>query len=90
MKKLAVVIVLVLAVSVAGTALAAPNGAGKGSPYDSNPFTCADGATDTAGPAYGFAVLNTNGKPLLQAAEMKDVISQVSLKGATPNTTYDI
>lgn len=90
MKKLAVVLVLVLAVSVAGTALAAPNGAGKAPLYDSVEFTCSGGATATDGPVYGFVVLNTNGKPGLKAVEMKDLIVQVSLKGATPNATYDI
>jgi len=58
------------------------NGAGKAPLYDSNPYTCDGGAGDLSGETYGFVVMNINGKG--------DLIVEVSLKGATPNETYDI
>jgi hypothetical protein len=58
------------------------NGADKASLYDSTPFTCDDGASDLSGETYGFVVMNINSKGGL--------IVEVSLKGATPNETYDI
>lgn len=63
-----------------GTATA--GGAGKAPLYDSNAYTCPGGAGDTEGPTYGFAVMNINGNG--------DLIVQVSVKGATPNSAYDI
>ena len=57
-------------------------GAGKASLYNSDPYTCSGGASDTSGATYGFAVLNTTNNGI--------VIAEVSLKGATPNSTYDI
>ncbi len=58
------------------------NGAGKASLYDSSPFTCEGGASDVSGETYGFVVMNINGKGYL--------VIEVSLKGATPNETYNI
>lgn len=57
-------------------------GAGKASLYNSDPYTCSEGASDTSGATYGFAVINTTGNGMLQV--------QVSVKGGTPNATYDI
>lgn len=85
-RKLATMVVIVLALTMVGTVVAAPQGAGKAPLFDSTPYTCAEGATDTTGPTFGFVVLNTNSKPDTD----KDLIVQVSLKGATPNATYDI
>ena len=87
MKKLTILaaVLLTLGLLVAGTVLAGKPpgpGAGKAMLYDSNPFTCEDGATSTDGPTYGFVVLNANANG--------DLIVQVALKGATPNGTYDI
>lgn len=58
------------------------NGAGKASLYDSSLFTCEGGASDVSGETYGFVVMNINGKGYL--------VIEVSLKGATPNETYNI
>jgi len=44
--------------------------------------TCEGGASDVSGETFGFVVMNINGKG--------DLIIVVSLKGATPNETYDI
>ncbi len=85
MKRLAILAVVVLTVMVAGTALAGPPpgaGAGKAPLYNSGSFSCSAGAGATSGPTYGFVILNTNARG--------DLIVQVSLKGATPNATYDI
>jgi hypothetical protein len=80
---------LAAAAIMAGTVLAAqPSGAGAGkaplfdSPTYTPGVTCPNGADDTTGPAFGFVVLNTNGNGGLSA--------QVSVKGGTPNSTYDI
>jgi len=92
-RKLTTVVVIVLALTMVGTTLAAPQGAGKALLYerpggdgDPDGFTCSEGAANPGGPTFGFVVLNTNGKP----GTDKDLIVQVSLKGATPNATYDI
>jgi len=58
------------------------NGAGKGSLYDSGGYTCMGGAADVSGETFGFVIMNINGKG--------DLIIEVSLKGATPDETYDI
>ncbi len=58
------------------------NGAGKGSLYDSVGWDCMVGPTDVSGETFGFVVMNINGKG--------DLVIEVSLKGATPNDTYDI
>ncbi|MBI4226484.1 hypothetical protein HY612_05220 [Candidatus Roizmanbacteria bacterium] len=59
-------------------------GAGKAPLYNAPAnFTCPTGAQPAAGdPAFGFAVLNTTGSGW--------VIAEVALKGATPNSSYDI
>jgi len=57
-------------------------GAVKAPLYDSVGYACDGGAKDTSGPTFGFVIMNTNGRG--------DLIVQVSLKGATPNATYDI
>lgn len=58
--------------------------AGKAPLYDAPAnFTCPDGAQPVAGDqVYGFAVLNKTGKDILQV--------EVSVKGGTPNESYDI
>ena len=78
-------LVVLLLATLGGVAAAGPPagaGAGKALLYDSNTFTCATGATAFSDGPYGFVVLNTNANG--------DLIIQVSLKGATPNATYDI
>jgi len=86
MKKLAIVVALVLVVTTtAATALAQrPVGAGAGKAllYDRPGYTCQGGAVDLSDGPYGFVVMNTN--------RHGDLIVEVSLKGATPNETYDI
>jgi hypothetical protein len=77
---LALVLVLTLGTSVA--LAKGPTGAGKAQLYNSDGYLCASGAADTTGPTFGFVVLNTNGSG--------DLIVEVSLKGAAPNTSYDI
>ena len=62
-------------------------GAGKASLYNAPnfpaDFTCPTGALPAAdAPTYGFAVINTASNGMLQV--------QVSVKGGTPNETYDI
>src|SRR3989338_4289299 len=59
-------------------------GAGKAPLYNAPAnFTCPTGAQPAAtDPTYGFAVINTTNNGM--------VIAEVSLKGATPNSTYDI
>ena len=57
-------------------------GAGKAPFYDSEDYECDEGASDTGGSTYGFVIMNTNAEG--------DLIVQVSLKGATPDATYDI
>lgn len=72
---------LVLALTPA--ALAANQGAGKAPLYNTESgYTCALGATDTSGATFGFAVMNVNGNGTLGV--------EVAVKGATPNSTYDI
>ena len=80
---LAIVVVLTLGASAA-LAAGPPAGAGSGKAplYDSIPFTCNGGASETNGATYGFVILNTNANG--------DLIVQVALKGAMPNTMYDI
>ena len=70
------------AILLGSTALPALAKAGKAPLFDSIPYTCELGATETGGPTYGFAVMNMTGQGMLQI--------EVSLKGATPNMTYDI
>lgn len=67
--------------AVAGQVFA---GAGKAPLYNAPAnFTCPAGAQPVAGdPTYGFAVINAGKNGMLQV--------EVSLKGATPNETYDI
>jgi hypothetical protein len=49
--------------------------------YDSDPYTCSVGASNTAGSPFGSVVIDKdNGK----------IIVDVALKGATANSTYDI
>ena len=81
--------VLVIALALVGImvvpALAGPPagaGAGKAPLYDSSGFTCPGGAFATEGPTFGFVIMNTNARG--------DLIVQVSLKGATPDATYNI
>jgi hypothetical protein len=85
-KFLLAVLALATVAIMAGTAFAAqPTGAGAGKAqlFDTAAgFTCPLGATDTSGPAFGFAVLNTDANG--------DLIVQVSVKGGTRNSTYDI
>ena len=59
-------------------------GSGKAPLYNAPAnFTCPAGAQPAANdPTFGFAVLNTTGNG--------QVIAEVSLKGATPDATYDI
>ena len=59
-------------------------GAGKAPLYNApGNLTCPTGAQPAAAdPTYGFAVINTTGNGVLQV--------QVSVKGGTPNATYDI
>jgi hypothetical protein len=86
MRKLTVLMIGVLLVAVlAGTALAEMkpgSGAGKVLLFESQDYSCQDGASDTSGRPFGFAVMNTN--------RTGELIVQVSLKRAEPNTTYDI
>lgn len=82
MKNLLILAAVTVLVAVTAMSVSAGNGAGKAPLYDSGPFTCADGATSTAGPTFGFAVMNIN--------RSGDLIVTVSVKGATPNDTYDI
>lgn len=82
MKALGILAIVVVALALMVGTATAGNGAGKAPLYDSGPFTCADGATSTAGPTFGFAVMNIN--------RSGDLIVTVSVKGATPNDTYDI
>ncbi len=89
MKRLLVVVmVLVLVLGVTQAALAkgpkkpVGSGARKVELYNSETFTCAEGATEVTGDAFGFVVLNSN--------RAGDVIVVVSLKGATPEADYDI
>ncbi|OGY21322.1 MAG: hypothetical protein A2126_02310 [Candidatus Woykebacteria bacterium GWB1_45_5] len=49
--------------------------------YNSNPYTCSGGASNTAGPTFGSVVIGKdNGK----------VIVDATLQGATASSTYDI
>ena len=59
-------------------------GAGKAPLYNApGNFTCPTGAQPAVGdPTFGFVVLNTTGNGWL--------IANVALKGATPDSTYDI
>jgi len=58
-------------------------GAGKAPLYNNSAYLCSTGAQPAAAdPTFGFAVLNTTGNGM--------VIAEVSLKGATANSTYDI
>ncbi len=87
MKTLGIFAVIVVALTMmVGTATAGHGnevrGAGKAPLYDSGPFTCHLGATSTGGPTFGFAVMNIN--------KHGDLIVQVSVKGGTPNSVYDI
>lgn len=76
-------IIVVALTMMVGTATAGGKGAGKAPLYDTAAgFTCADGATDTAGPTFGFAVMNIN--------RSGDLIVQASVKRGTANATYDI
>lgn len=85
MKKIIVMALALVLVLTLGTSVAlakSPTGAGKAPLYNSEGCLCASGAADTTGPTFGFVVLNTNSNG--------DLIVEVSLKGATPNTSYDI
>ncbi len=60
-------------------------GAGKAALYNNPAYECPEGAIPEEGaPTFGFVIMNTN------AEEVPIVIVQVSLKGATPDVTYDI
>jgi hypothetical protein len=74
----AAVVVLLLAVTVPALAKA------KRTPLYNNPatFTCPGGATDTTVGKNGFVVVNVMRKGMLQI--------EVSLKRASPKTTYDV
>jgi len=61
-----------------------PPGAEKRPLFDSNSFSCSGGASATAGPSFGFVVLNTSGPGNTK------VTAEVSVKNGIPNTTYDI
>lgn len=83
MRKLLFLVIGVVFLSLAAVPVLAA--AGKAPLYNSPGYTsltCAKGADDTTGPTYGFAVINKNSKGKL--------IIEVSLKGATPDATYDI
>ena len=58
----------------------------KGPLYDSPSYTpgvtCPNGADDTSGPVFGFAVISNAANGQLQV--------QVSVKGGTPDSAYDI
>ena len=87
MKRLAIVAMVVILVAATGsTALAARrpgSGAGKASLYNTaEGFDCEAGATDLSDGPYGFVVMN--------ASAADKLIVVVSLKGATPKTTYDL
>ena len=88
MKNLAKVLMVCLALALAFSGVAAAGGpppgagAGKAPLYWSEAYDCSWGALDTCGPTYGFAVMNTNGNGRL--------IVEVSVKGGSPNATYDI
>jgi hypothetical protein len=77
-------VLILLALVVVKPALA--EGAGKAPLYNSPSYTpgvtCPNGADITSGSTFGFVVMNINHKG--------DLIVEVSLKGATPNSTYDI
>ena len=89
MKRLLIVaIVVLLALSLTEAALAkgpkkpVGTGARKVPLYNTETFTCSEGATDLTGDVFGFVNLNTN--------RSGDVIVVVSLKAATPDADYDI
>lgn len=65
-----------------GAASQSQNGAAKAPLYESNDYDCVDGATNTDGPTFGFAVMNKNADG--------EVIVEVSVKNGNPNSTYDI
>jgi hypothetical protein len=81
----AALVVVVVTIGV-GTAGAAPEGAQKAPFYGPNivssGFSCSRGATPTAA-TFGFVVLNTPGKD-------GTLTGEVSIKGASPNTTYSL
>jgi hypothetical protein len=59
------------------------HGARKVGFFDNPAWTCATGAQPVTGaPTFGFAILNTTGKRMLNV--------NVVLKGALPNATYDV
>ena len=84
MRRLVLVFLVVFMVAaLGGVAIAQPPaGAGKAPLFHSDAYTCSAGAGATTGPRYGFVVMNTNARG--------DLIVQVSVKRAEPNTTYDI
>jgi len=84
MRRFVLVFLVVLMVAALGGAAVAqpPAGAGKAPLFNSEAYTCPAGAGATTGPRYGFVVMNTNARG--------DLIVQVSVKRAEPNTTYDI
>jgi hypothetical protein len=59
-----------------------PRGARKARLFNSEPYDCAQGATDRSDGPYGFVVMNLNRKGKL--------IVLLSVKRATPSTRYDI
>lgn len=86
MRRVTVAALVILMLAAFGGVAAAqpPAGAGaeKSALFETDSFTCAEGATAIDGAHYGFVVMNTNAKG--------NLIVQVSLKRAEPNTTYDI
>ena len=87
MKKIfSILFVLALSVSLVTAAPVAadnenPTGSGK-SPLYLSPGCTPDGGATTLDETYGFVIMNTNSN--------RDLIVQVSLKDALPDTTYDI
>jgi len=80
-----VFLVVLMVAALGGVAVAQPPagaGAGKAPLFRSEAYTCPAGAGATTGPRYGFVVMNTNAHG--------DLIVQVSVKRAEPDTTYDI
>ncbi len=86
MKKVAIVAIVGLLIAALAVPVVAkrkpPRGAHKARLFNSEPYDCAQGATDRTDGPYGFVVMNLNRKGRL--------IVLISVKRATPGTRYDI
>jgi len=57
-------------------------GAQRSSLFDSEPWSCPGGASDTAGATFGFVITNTSSDGKL--------LAEVSVEGGSPDATYSI